>query len=138
MGPKERVLLWHRNPADGCDGLVALLKASTAFVVRAVGWIGTDDQKIPARFQTFVPHTCRHNDYVASGDLHSLSFVSPEAQHSRASRNAQHLMNHGVVVHKVINSVAPSLAPRMGIQNYFKGSGRVMLAAKAKRLVLIK
>src|SRR5947207_6750051 len=98
MGPKERVLLGYRNPADGCDGLVALLKASTAFVVRAVGRIGANDQKIPARLQRFVSNTCGHNNYIASGDLHRLSFVSAKAQHRRTSSNSRYLVNHGVVM----------------------------------------
>jgi hypothetical protein len=135
---EERVLLWYRNTADRRYGLVALLKAPTAFVVRPGWWISANDQKVSARLGTFMPNACGYNDDVACGDLHRLSFVSAKTQHSRASRNAQHLMNHRVVVHKIINSVAPSLAPRMGIENYFKGSGRVMLAAKTKHLAVIK
>jgi hypothetical protein len=39
-------------------------------------------------------------------------------------------------MHKVINAVAPSLAPRMGIENNFERRGRVMFAAEAQCLGL--
>ena len=82
VGAEKRVLLWDWHPADGRKGLVALLKASTAFVVRADGWVSADDQKVSARLETFMSNACGDNDYVASGDLHRLSLVSTKTQHS--------------------------------------------------------
>jgi hypothetical protein len=111
VGAEERVFLWHRNPPDGRDGLVVLLKASTAFVVRASRWVSADDQKVTARLETFMPNACWHNNHVASSDLYRFSFVSSQAHDCLTARDTQHFVNHRVVMHKIIDPIAPRLAP---------------------------
>src|SRR6266480_5186171 len=81
--------------------------------------IGADHGKIAARRQALMPGAGGQDRNIAGGNFQHLALVAAEAHLRMAARDAEHLMHGGVIVHKIVDAVAPHRAPAVGAEQSF-------------------
>src|SRR3954463_11186737 len=134
----ERILLRGAKPAYRCDRLVTLVKAASALVVCAVGRISSNNEKCFARLETLVPNAGRNDNHIAGGYLYRFSFVASEPKRSRATGNAENLVDHRVVMYEVVDTVSPCPTPSMGVEYLLKDRSGVVRSAETHGLSIMQ
>ena len=72
----------------------------------------------------------RDHEQVAGRDLHGFSFVAAQAKQPVAARHAERLVNTRVVVDIKIDSVAPAIAPAIGVEDGLDQRGGIVAAER--------
>ena len=68
-----------------------------------------------------MPDAGWNNDDISSRDFDGFALVAAEPKRSRAAGDAEHLMNHRVIVNKIVNPVAPRVAPAVQVEDRLRG-----------------
>lgn len=97
--------------------------ALRALIINAGWWVGTHHKKARARGETSVPGTSGKDSYVASLEMECSAIVAAKADRAIASSDAKYLVNARMVVHVVVDFVAPRIAPAVSLEEIFDDAG---------------
>src|SRR5262249_59901069 len=85
--------------------------AAAAEIVASALRIGADDAQLGRRPQALVAGAGRQHRDVAGRKLEYIARGAAEAHLGAAARDAERLVDHGMIVHGRTNAVAPHIAP---------------------------
>src|SRR6266852_2532760 len=91
------------------------------------GRTGPVHAEIPARGQALMSGAGREDGDIAGRDLDLLATVAAEPHPRMAARNAECLVNGGMVMQIIVDAVAPHLAPAVGAEQSLNGFLRVFV-----------
>src|SRR5712664_2325633 len=91
------------------------------------GRIGPDHAEIRAGGQALMSGAGREDGDIGGRDLDLLATVSAEPHPRMAARNAECLVNGGMVMQIIVDAVAPHLAPAVGAEQSLDGFLRVLV-----------
>src|SRR5437868_13182708 len=76
----------------------------------------------------------RQDDHIAGVQGEYPPFLATESNASLATRDAEHLMDPGVIVHVVVNAVAPAMSPSVRFEQVFDDGRRVLAVIECDSL----
>jgi hypothetical protein len=97
-----------------------------ALVVRTHRRVGANDEKVVGRRQALVARAGRQDDDIAALQREYPALPAAEADASLAARDAEHLMDPRVIVHIVVDAVAPDVSPSVRFEQVFNHGPRVV------------
>ena len=97
-----------------------------ALVVCACRRIGADDKEVVGRGQALVARAGRQHCDVAGPQCKDPSCPAAEADTPLAARDAEHLMDSGVIVYVVIDTIAPGVAPSVSFEQVLDHGRRIV------------
>src|SRR5262249_3055939 len=97
----------QRHLRDADDGALVLGLAAAAEIVCSVLGIGADHGESRRRPQAMVPGAGGEHRDVAGGKLEYLAGGAAEAHLGTTARDAERLVDHGMIVHVREDAVAP-------------------------------
>ena len=78
-----------------------------------------------------MPCSCRQDGNVTCLQLHNASAVSAELHLAFAAGNTKHFMDAGMVVHVIVNSISPGIAPPVAFKQLFEYRRRIEVVRKS-------
>src|SRR4029453_17427571 len=97
-----------------------------AFVVSLGRGIGPDDEEVLIGGQTLMAGPGRQDHDVTGLEREDPALVAAEARATLAARDAEHLMNPGMVMDVVVDAVAPGIATTVGLEQFFHPARRIV------------
>ena len=109
---------------------------ATAFTVSTGRRIGADNEKFPVGGQTLVPYARRNDNHIAGGDTNRRALIATKPQRGSPASDPEGFMDARMIMHEVVNAIAPSLAPTIGAEDGFEKCCRVASTIKAYSLAV--
>ena len=88
----HRVACRQRDRSNLWAGACVIGSAGTANVRTLPAWIGTDNDKVPARSLVLVGDASRYHNNIASAQLHPLTTLTAESHTAATGVDAEHLL----------------------------------------------
>src|SRR5262245_37899594 len=129
----DRVLAWKRDLGDRRDGAIVVGRAGTAFVVPAEGRVCADHQQVLAGGESLVAGSCRQCHCITCLEVKRFSPFAAEASPGMAARDPEHFVRACVIVHVIVNAVAPGTAPAVARIQLFEYRRRITVVREADR-----
>src|SRR6266849_1936229 len=116
VGAVHRVFGRQRHLWDGLQRALSLLRQSRAFVVSSRARISPDHEQVLARADALMAGPGGENYHISGMQLEYLAVAAAEADAGLPARNAQHFMGAGMVMHVVVDTVAPRISPAVALE----------------------
>src|SRR5262245_61684783 len=104
--------------------------AAAAEIVASALRIGADDAQIGRRPQALMAGAGRQHRDIARRELEYLARLAAEAHLGPSARDAERLVDHGMIVHVGKNAVAPHVAPAVCAERALDGAFGAFLPGK--------
>src|SRR5438445_10240598 len=119
----DRVADRRRNRGNLRHCAVVTRRAGRAHIRALAARIGTDDYQIRARSLALVSNAGRDYDDVARAQLNRLATRAAEPDAHRPGGDAEHFVRSAVIMMVRIDTVAPSAAPTVALEQRHTGLG---------------